>query len=138
MPVAAHCDMPRTRPKSPPVAHRSAEQNLGDARACAGGGVTGQLVQREEPGCRDLAARRGRRALAKRLDDVAGDVIAPRYAPIEEHRVQLRWRRQLDIAFLGELARERREQRLARLDTAPRQVPAAHIGVPDEEDSTRI
>src|SRR4029077_11121683 len=49
-----------------------------------------------------------------------------------------RWRRQLDIALLGELARERREQRLARLDTAPRQMPAAHISVPDEKDSTRI
>src|SRR5712675_2899862 len=120
--------------KSPPLAHGCAEQNLGDARARAGGRVAGQLVQTEEPGCRDLAVGQERRALAECLDDVAGDMIAPRYAAIEEHPVQSWRRRQLDIAFLGQLARERREQRLARLDTAPGQMPAAHIGVLNQED----
>src|SRR5712675_997718 len=120
--------------KSPPLAHGCAEQNLGDARARAGGRVAGQLVKTEEPGCRDLAVGQGRRALAECLDDVAGDVIAPRYAAIEEHPVQSWRRRQLDIAFLGQLARERREQRLARLDTTPGQMPAAHIGVLNQED----
>ena len=62
-------------------------------------------------------------------------MIAAGYPRIEEHSMQSRRRREYDIAFLGELACERGDERLARLDASPRQMPAAHIGVPHQKNS---
>src|SRR5262249_16771890 len=55
-----------------------------------------------------------------------------------EDAVQRRRAGELDVAFLGELARERGDQRLARLDAAAGQVPAAHISVLDQEDAALL
>src|SRR5690348_8973606 len=40
---------------------------------------------------------------------------------------------QFDIAFLAQLARKRRKQRLVLLDAATRQMPSGNIGVLDQE-----
>ena len=54
---------------------------------------------------------------------------------IEEHAMQLRRPRELDVSFLAQLARERVAYRLADFHPAARQVPAADIAVLDEKDA---
>jgi hypothetical protein len=61
-------------------------------------------------------------------------VIAPGGAIVEENSVQPRRRRHLDVALLAQLPRHRLGERLAGLDPAARQMPAAHIAVLDQKD----
>ena len=76
------------------------------------------------------------RRLAKAAHHVERNVIAAGNAVVEEQAEQLRRLGRLDIALLPQFARERLRQGLARLDPAARQVPAAHVAVPDQENAS--
>jgi hypothetical protein len=63
---------------SPPIAHGSAAEDLGDARARCRGGVIGQLVQSKVAVGHDLAGWLGHRRLAKVAHHEQSDMIAAR------------------------------------------------------------
>ena len=75
---------------------------------------------------------------AKLAHHIKKHVIAVGGVPVEVDAVQPRRGRKLDAGFLAQLARERVEARLARLDAAARQMPSGHVGMADQEHSARI
>jgi len=124
-----------TAEPSPQLTHRRAAEHLGDAGAGGAGDAVRQRVGRKEAMRDDFIIGRRRGVLAEFAHDVERHVVAPRRPLVEEHAVQGRRRGQQDIAFLGQLARERREERLAGLHPAAGQVPALHIRMLDQEDA---
>src|SRR5262249_51835048 len=65
-------------------------------------------------------------------------VIAAGDPLVKEYAVQPRWRRGLDIGLLAQLADEGVDQRLAWLNPAARQMPAAHIAVLNQKDASFV
>ena len=118
----------------PPLRRSLAVQRLGDAGARARRGVGRQRIEREKSVLGDLVVGDRRCRLPELPHHIERDVIAHRIARMEIDAVQFRRPGQFDIALLAEFARQRLEQRLARLHPAAREMPAAGIGVLDQEN----
>jgi len=108
---------------------------LRNPRAGRRGGPVRQGIGRKKTVRDNLVTRGRRRGLSKRPHHKQRHVIAIRYAGIEIEPVQCRAAGQLDVSLLEQLASQRIEQGLARLDTSARQVPAADVAVLDQENA---
>src|SRR5581483_7082752 len=60
-------------------------------------------------------------------------MVARRHPSIEINRMEHRRSVQLDIAFLAQLARKRRKERLTMFDPAAGEMPARNVGMLDQE-----
>src|SRR6266705_369536 len=120
---------PPEAPRLPALADRCPSKDLDDPGAGGGGRIIGQLIKGKEAMGDDLMVGDRRRDLAEVRHDVYRHVIAAGDPLVKEYGMQPGWRRRLDIGLLAQLANECFDQRLARLDPAARQVPAAHIAV---------
>jgi hypothetical protein len=83
----------------------------------------------------DLMVGLRRRALAKRLHDEQGHMVAIGYVSVEIEAVETRTADELDITFLAQLTVQGLQDRLARLDPATREMPAADIAMLEQEDA---
>ena len=98
-----------------------------DARACGAAGVVRQGIGRKESVRDDFVIGLRLAVLAEIAHDVQRDMIAPRRPPVEVDAVQLRRSSDLNIAFLGQFARQGFEKRLAGLHAAAGQMPAVDV-----------
>ncbi len=83
----------------------------------------------------DLVIRLRRSVLAEGAHDEHRHMVARRIRGVVKQAVQRGRCRHGDVALLGKLARDRRRDRLAHLDAAPGQMPAADVAVPHQEDA---
>ena len=117
------------------MVERRLSHRLDDAGAGCRRGVVRQLVEREEAVRDDLMVGDRRRDLAEIAHHKERDVVAPGIAVVEKYAVQRGRTDELDIAFLAQFPRQRLRDRLAGLDPAARQMPAADIAVLDQKDA---
>src|SRR5215467_11095859 len=125
-------------PPLPALADWCPAEDLDDSGPGRGGRIIRQLVEREEAMRDDLMIGDRRRDLAEVRHHEYRHMIAAGDPFVKEDAVQPGWRRRLDIGLLAQLANERIDQRLARLDPAPRQVPAAHVAVLNQKDASLV
>src|SRR5215470_3138496 len=125
-------------PPLPALADWHPLEDLDDPGPGRGGRIIGQLVEREEAMGDDLMIGDRRRDLAEVRHHEYRHVIAAGDPLVKEDAVQPGWRRGLDIGLLAQLANKRIDQRLARLNPAPRQVPAAHVAVLNQKNAPLV
>src|SRR5262245_23628136 len=128
----------RATPRLPALADRRPAKDLDDPSAGRRGRIVGELVEGKEAMGDDLMVGDRRRDLAEVRHDVYRHVITAGDPLVKEYAVQPGRRRGFDIGLLAQLANERVDQGLARLDPTARQVPAAHIAVLNQQDASLV